>query len=240
MYHLLDDYALTNNLRGANARLKVLFSLLTLFMCVISPSFIVPVVIFAVMSSLILFAAKIPFKAYAGLIIAPAFLGMISLIIMIKVYSDGLNSGLLIMGRVLGSSACFLFLALTTPMMEIFAILKQLKIPDVFIELSIMVYRFIFILFDEVSMMQHAQTVRGGYSTRKKAIGSVSMIAGNLFVRTLEKGERLHTAMNSRCYTGKLVLLDDIKPMPRTWLLAVGIFELSILWLMYATANVGL
>src|SRR5665648_216202 len=100
MYHLLDDYALTNNLRGANARLKVLFSLLTLCICVISPSFIVPVVIFAVMSSLILFAAKIPFKAYAGLIIAPAIMGLISLVIMAKVYPDGLNSGLLIMGRV--------------------------------------------------------------------------------------------------------------------------------------------
>lgn len=239
MYHLLDDYALTSNLRGTNARLKVLFSLLTLLICVVSPSVFVPVVAFVVMSSMTLFVAKIPFRAYAGLMGAPVILGVISFIIMAMVYPDGMDRGLLILGRVVGSSACFLFLALTTPMIEIFAILKQMRIPDIFIELSMMVYRFIFVLFDEVAMMQNAQAVRGGYSTRRKAVGSVSMIAGSLFVRTLEKGERLHMSMNSRCYNGKLVLLDDIKPMSRPWLLGVCAFELSLLWLMYATSNTG-
>ena len=238
MYHLLDDYALANNLRDTNATLKVLFSLLTLSMCVIAPSFIVPTVVFIIVSSMILFVAKIPFRAYAGLMATPIFLGLISFIVITMVYPDGLNSGLLIFGRVLGSSACFLFLALTTPMLEIFAILKRVKVPDVFIELSMMVYRFIFVLFDEVAMIQHAQTVRGGYTTRKRAVKSISMLAGSIFIRTLEKGERLHTSMNSRCYNGKLVLLDDVEPMPRQWLLAVGVFEMSVLWLMYATSNV--
>jgi cobalt/nickel transport system permease protein len=46
---------------------------------------------------------------------------------------------------------------------------------------------------------------------------------GALFVRSYERGERVHRAMLSRGYTGRLPALADGGASPSDWALALGV-----------------
>jgi len=101
------------------------------------------------------------------------------------------------------------FIALTTPMIEIFAVLKSLRIPGSVIELSMMIYRYIFVFLDQAAMIHSAQVMRLGDAGTKNSLNSFAMLCGVLFLRSWEQGERLVVAMDSRCYDGKLDLMEQ-------------------------------
>jgi energy-coupling factor transporter transmembrane protein EcfT len=66
-----------------------------------------------------------------------------------------------------------------------------------------------------------------------------SLACWNLFIRTLEQGERTFTAMNARGYDGTIYILEDL-PSPRKAALA-GIIILDVLLVVaiFLTINVG-
>jgi cobalt/nickel transport system permease protein len=104
---------------------------------------------------------------------------------------------------------CSLFvIALTTPMIEIFSVLKSLGLPDFLVELSMLMYRYIFVFVDQAAVIHAAQVMRLGDAGIKKSINSFGMLASVLFLRAWEQGERLIIAMDARCYDGKLDLME--------------------------------
>ena len=60
-----------------------------------------------------------------------------------------------------------------------------------------------------------------------KRIRSTSLLAANLFIRTLEQGERTFVAMNARGYDGNIRVLED-QPKPSKAAIA-GILLLDIM-----------
>jgi cobalt/nickel transport system permease protein len=179
------------------------------------------------MSFLIIFEAKIPWKFYLKfLLIVPVTFGIITFIYMalffgvgshvlelgifnLAVTADGFNLGLLVFTRMLGGFSCLAFLALTTPMNELFSVLDSFKIPKIVLELAMLMYRYIFLFLDEAIEMYHSQQTRLGYSSLKKTYKSMGMLASNLFIRTWMKGEQAYIAMESRCYDGTIRLLKN-------------------------------
>jgi cobalt/nickel transport system permease protein len=116
------------------------------------------------------------------------------------------------------------FIALTTPMIEIFAVLKTLHIPQSVIELSMMIYRYIFVFLDQAAIIHSAQMMRLGDAGTKNSLNSFAMLCGVLFLRSWEQGERLIVAMDSRCYDGKLDLMEPaLRATPRA-ILAVSAY----------------
>lgn len=152
----IDTIAHTNKLRHVDTRLKVIFAISTLLITVASTSPIPPFLAFIIATILILFAAKIKLKTYLLLLLTPLFFGIVSLLMMslffgyadsplysfeilshtFEVQKEGINIGLLVASRTLAGSACLFFLALTTPMTELFTGLRWLRIPEVVIELA--------------------------------------------------------------------------------------------------------
>jgi cobalt/nickel transport system permease protein len=255
MYSFLDDYAHHNNLRNANTKLKVLFAISTLVLSVFSASPITPFIIFIVMAFLTISVAKIPAKFYFKWFSGPIFFTLPVFIIMIfffgtitwasfnvfgyklTAYRDGFNLGLLLVSRVLSGTSCLFFLAFTTPMIELFSVLKLLKVPDIVVELSMMMYRYIFVLFDEALRMHNAQKIRLGCLNFKSAVDSFSLLASNLFIKAWERGERLYVAMDSRCYSGKIELLEEDKPIPKLQLAALIVLEGIFVAITYLTRD---
>src|SRR3974377_2251430 len=128
----LDGYAHSNGLKNVNTYFKVLFSILTMLVSLVSTSPLVPLTITIFMSLLIIFKAKIPWKFYLKFLSIPFFFGFLTFIFMalffgvgshilelgvfnIAVTNDGFNLGFLVFARMLGGFSCLAFLALTTP-----------------------------------------------------------------------------------------------------------------------------
>ncbi|ADZ09005.1 cobalt ABC transporter, inner membrane subunit CbiQ [Methanobacterium lacus] len=222
----LDGYAHSNELRNLNPYFKVLFAIITMIVSLISTSPVVPLFIFLFFTFLILFEAKIPIKFYLKFLLVPLTFAFITFVFMaiffgygqyvydlgflnLGVSADGFNRAALVFARIMGGFACLAFLALTTPMTELFAILEAIKIPKIVVELTMLMYRYIFLFLDEAVNMYHSQETRNGYSTMKKSYKSMGMLISNLFIKTWLKGEQTFIAMESRCYDGSIKTMND-------------------------------
>jgi cobalt/nickel transport system permease protein len=247
----LDSYAHSNGLRNTNTYFKMLFAILTMLISLISTSPVVPFVVFLILTYLIMFKAKIPYKFYLKFLSVSLIFAIITFIFMaiffgvgshvlelgifnLAVTNDGFNLGLLVLARMLGGFSCLAFLALTTPMTELFSVLERLKIPQIVLELAMLMYRYIFVFLDEGINMYHSQETRLGYSSMKRSFKSMGMLSSNLFIKTWIKGEQVYLAMESRCYTGSIKTIGEYGSIK-----SIGICNLALLLLFEVTLFIG-
>lgn len=228
MHDLLDDYAQSSALRETSARLKLLLGLGAMLLCVASSSPIAPLCIALTMSLTTVGLARIPGRFYCALLLIPSSFSFLSAIVVafmhgggeqlfainilgidLGIRQEGANLALLLIARTFGGMCSLFFIALTTPMLEIFSIGKSLGLPDFLVELSMLMYRYIFVFLDQAAMIHSAQVMRLGDAGFKSTLSSFSMLSSVLFLRSWEQGERLIVAMDCRCYDGKLDLMDQ-------------------------------
>lgn len=253
----LDIYAHSNNLKDMNTYFKVLFAILTMLMSLISTSPFIPFIIAFFMSGLIIFKAKIPWKFYLKFLAVPLSFALLTFVFMaiffgigtpllefgifnLAVTVDGFNLGLLVLGRIMGGFTCLAFLALTTPMNELFSVLEIVKIPKIVLELAMLMYRYIFVFLDEAINMYYSQETRLGYSSLKSSFKSMGMLGSNLFIRTWIKGEQAYIAMESRCYDGSIKTVkehESISSIGIRKLALLVVFEVIIITGVYITGN---
>ena len=153
---------------------------------------------------------------------------------------SGFNLGFLVFARMMGGFACLAFLGLTTPLPEIFSVLEKFKFPDVLLEITMLMYRYVFVSINEAINMYHAQQTRLGYSGFKKSYKSMGMLLANIFIRTWIIGEKSFVSMRSRCYDGhltqwmKMIILESIKVKN---LVMLALFESILIIGVYFTAS---
>jgi cobalt/nickel transport system permease protein len=102
--------------------------------------------------------------------------------------------------------------------------MRRCGFPVLLLDLSMIIYRTIFILLDQLVQIYHAQVMRRGYSAPRESIRSFAMLCGAVFIGSWEAGEDLIRAMDARCYDGKFAILGDIGPLRPAPVLAVGLF----------------
>jgi cobalt/nickel transport system permease protein len=241
---LLEDIAQKNGLREINTYLKLITGLGAILLCLISTSYLPPLFIALVLTCAIVFLARVDAKTYAKLFIAPLWFALMSVIGIVLIYGgqtvywsweplpwislsitrESINQGFLIFCRIIGGMSAICFIALTTPMTDIFIVFRQCRVPEVVIDLMMIIYRTIFILMDQVIQIYHAQVMRLGYSTWRESIHSFASLCGAAFIASWDAGEDLIRAMDARCYDGKFALLGETRPVERMSCLAVVIF----------------
>lgn len=248
----LDSYAHSNNLKNTNTYFKVLFAISTMLVSLISTSPVVPFIVFLLLTFLIIFEAKIPCKFYLKFLSVPFVFAFITFVFMalffgvgahvlelgifnLAVTADGSNLGILVFARMLGGFSCLAFLALTTPMTELFSVLELFKIPKIVLEIAMLMYRYIFVFLDEAINMYRSQETRLGYSSLKRSFKSMGMLGSNLFIKTWLKGEQSYVAMESRCYDGSIKTFKTHKNMSIKNLLVLLSFESFLLLGTYLT-----
>ena len=155
----------------------------------------------------------------------------------LSIYRDGVQLGFLVFGRMLGAFSCLVFLAFTTPMTELFSIFYRVRIPPIMVELSMLMYRFIFLFMDEAEKMHQAQKTRMGYSDWKSSLRCMGMLGGNLFIRTWFQGEKLHMAMESRGYNGTLKTMNESEFPSLGNIILLFSFEILLLASVYLSLN---
>lgn len=102
------------------------------------------------------------------------------------------------------SAVCMLLLAATTRTADLLAGLRRLHVPAVFVMLLSFIARYVSVLADQLRSLRTALASRAPRLRRTVLLRALGGMAGNLFVRSYERGERVYAAMLSRGYTGTL------------------------------------
>jgi cobalt/nickel transport system permease protein len=113
-------------------------------------------------------------------------------------YKEGLVLGYAAGLRVLAEMSWMAALILTTPFTDILGALRWYKVPAVVTELLAAMYRYVFLLFDEYQSMRAAARARGGYKDYGTGMRSLGLILAQIFLRALERAERVDQAMRVR------------------------------------------
>jgi cobalt/nickel transport system permease protein len=96
-----------------------------------------------------------------------------------------------------------ILLTSTTPMASLLKGLEQLRLPRLMVMILSFMYRYIFVLYDEVQRMKQARDSRNFGGKRLWQIKTIGKMTGTLFIRSYERGERVYAAMLSRGYDGQ-------------------------------------
>jgi cobalt/nickel transport system permease protein len=155
------------------------------------------------------------------------------------IYKSGITMSINTFFRVEGALSCLFFLVLTTSITDLGLILRRIRVPRALVEISLLVYRYIFVFLEVSTKMNTAQKLRLGHSGVLKRIRSLALLVGNLFIRTLEQGERTLIAMNARGYDGNIYVLEDFPRSRRIVLLGIVVFDSLLITLIFFTLNVG-
>ncbi|MFV0524769.1 MAG: cobalt ECF transporter T component CbiQ [Acidimicrobiales bacterium] len=123
---------------------------------------------------------------------------------------------------VLGAGASIV-VATSTPVAELTTGLGRLRLPPVVVSIVAFMFRYLDLIGDESARMRRAMTARGMRSRWLGDAGPVLAATGALFVRSYERGERVHLAMVARGYTGTMPAPDRAAAPGRRWLAAVAV-----------------
>lgn len=225
---LIDRIAYRSPLRTVHPMEKFIFSSVSMVLVLLSRGPAVPLALFAVMGILITVKARVRVRDYLKLLTVPLFFIFISVVTLIVTTGPGegefivsaeaagirfgitgvsLAEGIKILLRSVSSISCFYFFILTTPLVDLDYILIRLRVPAYFREIFILVYRFIFIIFEMWRNIYLSQRSRSGYAGLARAYRSTGALMSSVLVKSLSFGEKSHQALLSRGYTGEFRVL---------------------------------
>ncbi len=101
-----------------------------------------------------------------------------------------------------------LTLAATTEPRDLLAGLERLRVPSLLVQIMGFMVRYLDVVTDEMRRMRVARESRGFTARDVRHWPVIARSAGALFIRSYERGERVHLAMLSRGYTGTLPRLS--------------------------------
>ena len=121
----------------------------------------------------------------------------------VSVTYSGLQVLWTILARAWLSILGLILLTSTTPVADLLKGLELLRLPRVMVMILSFMYRYIFVLTDEVMRMKQARDSRNFGGKRLWQLKTIGNMTGTLFIRSYERGERVYTAMLARGYDGQ-------------------------------------
>jgi cobalt/nickel transport system permease protein len=108
-----------------------------------------------------------------------------------------------------------ILLVATTRFPDIVHALEHLRVPTILTTIIAFLYRYLFVLVDEVFRLLRARDARSAATPGFRSGGSVvwragvaGNMAGQLFLRSYERSDRVYNAMLARGYTGHLQTMN--------------------------------
>ena len=118
-----------------------------------------------------------------------------------------------------------ILLTATTPFPDLMHALQHLRVPAVLVAIIAFMYRYLFVLSEEVTRLLRAREARSAQTAGLKSGGTITwrakiagQLVGQLFLRSLERSDRVYQAMVARGYDGRLLTLNPHQMRPRDWL----------------------
>lgn len=113
----------------------------------------------------------------------------------------------------------FMALVATMPFATVGHALHRLRVPDKIVHLLLMTYRYIYVLEQEYQRLARAARIRGFQpGTNLHTYRTYAHLLGMLFVRAVERAERVRWAMLCRGFKHKFYSLHEFKAGPGSFL----------------------
>lgn len=234
MFNLFSDIFTyrVNWLTGLDPRVKLVTAISFIIAVLLSGTIVFPLCVFSFSLALML-TLGFPARIVVSRVLIPA--GIVSVLFVLKMFmtpgevlwsfhagpfslsvtDEGLRAGVILASRVAGAVSMVLLLGMVTPAHDIFRALLWMKVSHVWVEIAMLMYRYIFVLMDAASDMATAQKLRLGYSDSRKALQSVGVLSGAVLLRSIDQAERTNEAMLLRGYNGTIPV-GKLPPLKRS------------------------
>ncbi|MGN0106400.1 MAG: cobalt ECF transporter T component CbiQ [Hominilimicola sp.] len=229
----IDTIAYNSKIKHWNSEFKMMFALFSLTACIVSGNIFVSLFVIAAMAVISIGIGGVNCGRYLKLMTIPftfIILGTVAIaagfvkepvgqynlnLKFFYIYTTNVEifKALKAALKALGSVSSLYMMTLSTPVNEIVSAMRKIHIPKLIIELMNMIYRFIFILAEVQHSIKTSAKSRLGYCDFKTSCYTFGISAASLLIISLKKANAYYDAMESRCYTGELLFLEEEKPI---------------------------
>ncbi|TDC52695.1 cobalt ECF transporter T component CbiQ [Actinomadura sp. KC345] len=165
---------------------------------------------------------EVPFVAFALLIPFVAEGERIG-VLGVQVSQGGLWDAWNILAKAtLGVVASILLAATTEPRLLLLGI-ERLRMPPLLTQIAAFMLRYADVVTAELGRMRVARASRGFAARDVRATRVLARSIGALFLRSYERGERVHLAMLSRGYDGRMPVMHDVGATAAQWTAAAAL-----------------
>lgn len=224
----LDDIASGDSIiHNLNGSVKLISAIIIIVFTVFSQQIIVPIIM-EIFLLLILYLSKVSIKdAFKRIALLLPFSGAIIIFqpfihpgnvlwaySWIQITDIGLNWAILLFGRLITSLTAIVILSSTSPMQEIVASFRKLKMPKELAMILSITVRFLFVFIDELTTIRNAQKSRN-FNIHSKLVPyrwivrQVGYTIAMMFLKSYEQGERVHKSMISRGFSDTSQLFNE-------------------------------
>ncbi len=226
----MDKYAYSSKLKQTAPMKKLIFAMLALAVCLWANSVLISVLVLFMMGWCTVCKGGAPVALFIKLMLLPIsflIIGVLTIainasgnkdIFLFSIAAFGTHIGVTKLGmhqaahlffKSMGAVSCLYFLSLSTPLVDLLAVLRRLKVPKLIVELMGLIYRFIFVLLEAAETMHTAQSSRLGYADLTSTYRSLAALVSTLFIRAYQRSNELYTALEARGYDGELSVLEE-------------------------------
>jgi cobalt/nickel transport system permease protein len=179
-------------------------------------------------------AIEVPFVLFA-FFIPIVGLGERTTVLGLSLSVPGLWAAWNILAKATLGVAASVLLAATTEPRAILLGAQRLRLPSLLVQIAMFMLRYLDVIVAEMRRMRVARESRGFEARDLRHVPVIARSAGALFIRSYERGERVHLAMLSRGYSGQMPIFQDLSPSVRQWgialaLPAVALAVMGITW----------
>ena len=229
----IDQYARSSSFYRIDPRAKIIgFLLFVVCIALMQSLFFLLLALFVIL--LFGVASAVPTKhLVTRYLIALPFVLFASLAALL---SSGNEMAMSMFVRISTTVLALIILSATTDFLDILKGFQWMRIPQVFLILLLFMYRFIFLLTDEMHRMSQARRARGFRGGRhildRLGMRTISFTAGSVLVRASERGNRVYDAMLTRGFDGKVRTLNPMRFGALAWVFVLLLSSISLILLL--------
>jgi cobalt/nickel transport system permease protein len=246
----IDELAYASPFRDWSPLGKLLLALSFLVSSLVASTIVIPIIVFLVGFVLLFYSTRMRFpRAIAlalidGLVIF--FIGafVIALItggdplwtidlgfVVLNFTQQGVQLAAMVFMRALAGVTIMLFFATSTPIPHLANAMRQVKVPVEIVELTVLVYRYSFILIEQMDTMYIAAQSRLGFRGLKRKLKTTGKLTVGIFIRSLDVAERSRVALDCRSFQGEFHCYRPPARISPKWVLG----SVIVFGLMYVT-----
>lgn len=150
---------------------------------------------------------------------------------------DGLWATWNILAKASIGATASIVLSSTTRVPDVLSGLTTLRVPRVLVAIIAFMMRYLDLLVQQLGRMRTSMTARCHDPRWLWQVKPIASSAGALFVRSYERGERVHQAMLARGYTGTMPTLDRREAGVAEWGRAMTLPAVALLTLIVAVVT---
>ena len=117
----------------------------------------------------------------------------------------------------------------TTTIPDLLRGLDRIRVPRVLTAIAGFMVRYLDIVAGEFSRRRVAMAARGYEPRWLWQNGPLAQSAGSLFIRSFERGERVHQAMVARGFTGRMPVFGDRPATTQEWWIGLSVSLAAVL-----------